>query len=80
MFKSHSTFSRGDSNTICDVTGEKVKMSQTRKRWDGYRVVAKAWHPRHPQDTPVIPTKEKAVKDVRTEDLTTEDAATFIII
>jgi hypothetical protein len=34
---------------ICDLSGIKVRMSQTRKTWDGYRVWDKYWYPKHPQ-------------------------------
>jgi hypothetical protein len=75
--KSFSTFNAHDSNTHCDVTGFKVKRSEVQKRWDGFYVIPEAFHPRQPQDFPVIPTKQKVVKDVRIEDLTTESVSTF---
>lgn len=78
--KSNNYFSPHDSNTICDVTGFQVKKSETIKRWDGLRVVPEAWHERQPQDFPVIPSPQKVVKDVRIEDLTTDDAESFDII
>jgi hypothetical protein len=34
---------------ICDLSGIKVRMSQTKKTWDGYRVWEKYWYPKHPQ-------------------------------
>lgn len=40
----------GDYYLICDECGFKVRASETRKRWDGLRVCAKDWEPRHPQD------------------------------
>jgi hypothetical protein len=76
-FSSTNTFSPMDSNTICDVTGFKVKLSETRKRWDGLRVIGEAWHPRQPQDTPVIPTAQKVFPEVRTENLDTDDVESF---
>lgn len=78
--KSFSYFSQNDSNTICDITGFKVKKSEVLKRWDGFYVIPEAWHPRQPQDFPVVPEKQKVVPEVRTEDLTTEDATSFEII
>jgi hypothetical protein len=83
MGRSHrslSTFNAHDSNTICDVTGFKVKRSEVLRRWEGYYVTAEAWHPRQPQDFPVVPTPQRVVKDVRTEDLTTDAVQTFEII
>lgn len=38
------------TNTICDVTGGKFKMSSQRRRWDGFFCVQEAWHTRQPQD------------------------------
>jgi hypothetical protein len=39
----------GDNWIICDLTGRKVLMSQSRKTWDGLRVWEKVWYPKHPQ-------------------------------
>ncbi len=78
--KSTTYFNTHDTNTICDITGFKVKKSQTRKRWDGFQVIAEAWHPRHPQDFPVIPIPQKIIKDVRAQDLATDPIQTFTTI
>jgi len=46
----------GDWNIICDVCGQKVKASVSRKRWDGLIVCKDDWEVRHPMDfikTPV---------------------------
>lgn len=43
-------YRHGDNNVICDVSGRKVKASETRKRWDGLVVCREDWEPRHPQD------------------------------
>jgi hypothetical protein len=40
----------GDPWCYCDRTGMKVRMSQTRKEWNGLRVWVGVWEPRHPQD------------------------------
>ena len=37
-------------NVICDVCGWKLKSSEVQQRWDGIRVCAKDWEPRHPLD------------------------------
>jgi len=78
--KSVSTFNAHDSNTHCDVTGFKVKRSEVKRRWEGFYVIDEAWHERQPQDFPVVPTKQRVVKDVRTESLTTDAIPTFDII
>ena len=79
-FKHVNTFSPNDSNTICDVTGFKVKRSQVLRRWEGFYTIDKGWHPRQPQDTPIIPDSQKTYKDVRTqqEDETAADPITPI--
>ena len=52
-------FKAGDCNTICDITGFKVKLSETVTTWNGLQVIPEANSPRHPQDFPptIIPTK-----------------------
>ena len=46
----------GDNWIICDLSGKKVLMSQSRKTWDGLRVHPAFWYPRHPQlDLRAIP-------------------------
>ncbi len=51
-------FNEWDSNTICDVTGFRVKVSETMRRWEGFYVIRAAWHARQPQDFPVVPVKQ----------------------
>lgn len=41
---------KGDWNTICDLSGFKVKASETVLRWDGQRVLKRFSEPRQPQD------------------------------
>ena len=43
-------YQRGSANAICDVCGEKFKLSQLQKRWDGLWVCSKDFEERHPQD------------------------------
>lgn len=66
-FRPINTFSPHDSNTICDITGFKVKRSEVMRRWEGFYVIPEAWHPRQPQDTPVIPDPQQVFEDVRIE-------------
>ena len=40
----------GDHNITCDVCSRKIKMSQARKRWDGFLVCKEDFEERHPQD------------------------------
>ena len=79
-YKHVNTFSPNDSNTICDVTGFKVKRSQVLRRWEGFYTIDKGWHPRQTQDTTIIPDPQKTYKDVRTqsEDETAADPITPI--
>lgn len=44
------TYRPGDNWAICDLTGKKVLMSDTRKTWDGLRVWKEVWYSRNPQD------------------------------
>lgn len=46
------------SNTVCDITGWKVKSTQVRRQWDGLYVIPAAWSERQPQDFApnIIPT------------------------
>ena len=58
-------FTPGTCNTICDVTGFKVKRSECMVRWDGVVCIPEAWHPRQPQDFPSVIVPEIVVKDAR---------------
>lgn len=73
-FKHINTFSPWDSNTICDVTGFKVKMSDVERRWEGFFVIPEAWHQRQPQDFPVIPQPQLVFKNARSEQVRPSEA------
>ena len=75
-----STFNAHDSNTICDVTGFKVKKSQVLRRWEGFYTIPEGHHPRQPQDTPIIPKPQRVYTDIRTQTEDETAAATFDII
>jgi len=80
MGRKHRTtnyFSPNDSNTVCDLTGFKVKRSQVLKRWEGFYVIPEAYHPRQPQDFPVTPVIQQVFEDVRIENLDTDDIQSF---
>jgi hypothetical protein len=50
------SYEPGNNWCICDLTGRKVLMSQTRKTWDGLRVWEKVWYQKNPQqDLRAIP-------------------------
>lgn len=72
-FKKINTFNQWDSNTICDVTGQKVKMSEVERRWEGFFCIPAAWHPRQRQDFPVVPEKQLVHKNVRSEQVQPTD-------
>ena len=81
-YKHVSSFSPNDSNTICDRTGFKVKLSETELTWEGWRVIRAAWAPRQPQDFPVVPQKQIVYPDARSEQsnpLTTAQPAIPIV-
>lgn len=75
-YRSTNCFSANDSNTICDVTGFKVKRSGVERRWEGFYVIPEAWHPRQPQDFPPRIIKQHVYKDVRTEQVEAVGAVT----
>lgn len=74
-FKHINTFSPHDSNTICDLTGFKVKLSEVLTRWEGWKMIEPAWNPRQPQDFPVVPQKQVVYKDVRSEQVCPDETA-----
>ncbi len=59
--------SANDPWTICDASGFKCKLSETRLMWNGRRVRADFWEPRHPQDRIRAPKEQKPPKDTRSE-------------
>lgn len=76
QYVSNTYFSPNDSNTFCDVTGFKVKLSEVSRRWEGFYVIPAAWNPRQPQDFPVVPTPQKVYKNSRSEQVLAEGAVT----
>ena len=48
MSKNH--YVSGEFNVTCDVCSRKIKASESRQRWDGFRVCLDDWEPRHEQD------------------------------
>lgn len=53
------------TNTICDITGFKVKRSECLVTWDGFVVIPEVWSPRQPQDFPAVIKPEQVVTDAR---------------
>lgn len=43
-------YKSGDWLVICDSCSKKLKASQTKERWDGFRVCQECWEPRHSMD------------------------------
>jgi hypothetical protein len=80
QYRSTNYFSPNDSNTIDDVTGFKRKLSEMKRRWEGF-MTDEGWHPRQPQDFPVVPTAQKVYPNARTEQVEAEGTVpTFPII
>lgn len=73
-FKRINTFSPWDSNTIDDITGFKRKMSDMRRRWEGW-YTDQGWAPRQPQDFPVVPQKQLVYNEVRSEQVNPDETA-----
>lgn len=59
------TYIPGDPWVICDLTGLKVRASQTRMTWDGYRVAEDVWYPKHPQLSVRAVKERPSVPDAR---------------
>ena len=72
-----STFNAGDSNTVYDITNFVVKKSEVVRRWEGFYCIPDAWHPRHPQDTPITPKAQRVYTDIRTQSEDTTASASF---
>ena len=47
--KRKNKFKSGDWNLISDFSGQKIKASDSRLTWQGYRVHRNEWEPKHPQ-------------------------------
>lgn len=78
-YSSTNYFSPNDSNTIDDITGFKRKLSQMKKRWEGF-MTDEGWHPRQPQDFPITPVKQQTFPEARSESLTTDAVSSFDIV
>lgn len=72
-YKSTNYFSPWDSNTIDDVSGFKRKFSQMRRRWEGF-YTDEGWHPRQPQDFPVVPQKQLIFSEIRIETVNPDES------
>lgn len=47
---SRNYYEKGSWNIIDDVSGQKIKASKVRLRWDGLYTTKENWEPRHPQE------------------------------
>ncbi len=59
------TYRPGDFWRICDISGRKVRSSQTVKQWDGLIVDRSEYEDRHPQDFVRGRVDRQAVRDAR---------------
>lgn len=48
-------------------------------RWEGW-LTDEGWHPRQPQDFPITPVVQQVFKDIRIENLDTDDVLSFDIV
>lgn len=62
-------------NTIDDVTGMKVKLKDTRTRWDHIQTTKLNYEERQPQDFPVTPLPQRVYIDSRSQADAQEPAA-----
>jgi hypothetical protein len=67
-------FVPGQGNTICDITGFKVKTGEVYKTWDGLYVIDEAFSYRHPQDFPPKILDAKVFENTRFQEETAEAA------
>lgn len=73
-------FVPGTCNTICDITGFKVKRSECMVTWDGLVVIPEAWSPRQPQDFPPIIHPNTVISDARPKPVDEVPTVSFDII
>lgn len=59
------TYIPGNPWVICDISGRKVRMSDTRKMYNGLRVHWRYWCPQHPQEFMEGIVEHPEVKDAR---------------
>lgn len=68
----------GDWNVICDRCGEKLKASEVRETWDGFKVHAdRCWEPRHPQDFVHGVEDDQSVPFVRSDVIQSQGSTTL---
>lgn len=75
-----NNFKKGTTNTTCDQTGFKVKLSKTKGMWDGTRVIPECWEPRDPQDSPVVVKPQKVFTEARPFDEEPGTVSSFDLI
>lgn len=68
------------TNTICDVTGFKVKRNACRVRWDGLVVIPEAWEERQPQDFPPDIRPERVISDARPKPVDETPSDTYTVV
>lgn len=56
-----SYYKKGDWKASCDRCGFDYKASELREEWQGLKVCATCYEPRHPQDLLRIPRSERPV-------------------
>ena len=64
---SFTRYESGTCNTIDDESGFKVKLNNTRERWEGYQVTDEFWEERQPQDFPVTPRPNQVFPKARAQ-------------
>lgn len=78
--KTNNHFVPGTCNTICDVTGFKVKRSECRVRWDGMVVIPDAWETRQPQDFAPTIRPERVITDARPKPIDDVPNDTYTVV
>ena len=60
-------YEQGTCNTIDDVSGFKVKLSDTQEQWNGVVTTDEFFNERHPQEFPITPRPEQIYQNSRSE-------------
>lgn len=61
------TYRSGDNYVICEMSGFKIRRSDSRKMWNGLVVHKRFWEPRHPLDMIRSKSDKQSVPDPRPE-------------
>jgi len=73
-------YRKGCTNTVCDISGFKVKSNQVKLQWNGLWVIPQEWNPRDPQDFPAPVKKQRVYDNARPPKINTVTAPVIVPI